>query len=355
MSNRRPKTSERDPKTPDRTPEGGGEGSRPRAHSQPAPPLSRAAPSAPTEEEDRNPGVSLDLGTVRRQDVSSRMVEREAASLAGGSSVEGEWKAAWLLRGVTFLDLTSLSVDDTPESVRRLCATARQPVRSDLVEVLDSQEPDVRVAAVCVYPSLVTVAVQELAGSGIPVATVAADFPSGRAPLDQRVREIRSGVDAGAREIDAVIDRGKVLRGEWRALYEEVRAFREACGEARLKTILATGELGTLENVARASQVCMMAGADFIKTSTGKERINATLPVGLVMARAIREYHGRTGHRVGFKPAGGIRKAEQCLSWLHLVKQELGEAWLARRFFRIGASSLLADVERELERLATRC
>lgn len=300
----------------------------------------------------RNPGLPLDLDTVRDQCVRSDAVERRAAALARATWVEGARQTGWLLRGIGFLDLTSLSVDDTPDRVRRLCARARQPVPRELLSTLGREDHELRVAAVCVYCSLVRVAVQALAGSGIPVATVAADFPAGRAPLDERVQEIRSCVDAGAHEIDAVIDRRKVLRGDWTALYEEVRSFRAASGDAHLKTILATGELGTLENVARASHVCMMAGADFIKTSTGKEEVNATLPVGLVMARAIREYHERTGHRVGFKPAGGIRTAKQCLSWLHLVEDELGAPWLTRRLFRIGASSLLEDIKRQLERLA---
>ena len=212
---------------------------------------------------------------------------------------------------------------------------------------------DLRVASVCVYGSLVPHAVQALEGSGIPVAAVAAGFPSGLGPFPQRVQEIRACVEAGAREIDIVITRGKVLRAEWEALYDEVRAFREACGDAHLKTILATGELGTLRNVARASRVCMMAGADFIKTSTGKESVNATLPVGLVMTRAIREYRERTGHRVGFKPAGGIRTAKEALAWLYLMKDELGDGWLDPRLFRFGASSLLGDIERQLEHHVT--
>ncbi len=203
------------------------------------------------------------------------------------------------------------------------------------------------------YHSMVSTAAEALRGSGIPVAAVAAGFPHGLNPFPQRIEEIKASVAAGASEIDIVITRAHALNAEWRALYDEVAAFREACGEAHLKTILATGELGTLSNVGKASAVAMMAGADFIKTSTGKETVNATLPVGLVMARQIREYEERTGYKVGYKPAGGIRTAKQSLDWLILMKEELGDAWLNPGLFRIGASSLLSDIERQLEHAAT--
>jgi deoxyribose-phosphate aldolase len=267
--------------------------------------------------------------------------------------VKKEWQAAWLLRAVTLMDLTTLSGDDTPGYVRRLCAKARQPVRPDLLEALGAADLPIRTAAVCVYHALVPTAVEALRGTEIPVAAVSTGFPAGLSPFRQRLEEIRASVEAGAREIDVVITRAHVLTGSWEALYDEVRAFREACGEAHVKTIIATGELSTLSNVARASWVCMMAGADFIKTSTGKEPVNATLPVGLVMARAAREYHHRTGHAVGFKPAGGIRTAKQSLEWMTMMKEELGTRWLRPDLFRFGASSLLGDIERQLEHHVT--
>ncbi len=301
----------------------------------------------------RNPGTDLDLEAVRAVQANRSAIEKRAATLGRRRSVKRDWQAAWLLRAVSLLDLTTLEGDDTPGRVRRLCAKARQPVRPDLLGAMGVEELGLRVASVCVYGSLVPVAREALEGSGIPVAAVAAGFPSGLGPFRQRVEEVGRCVEAGAEEIDVVITRRRVLRGEWERLYEEVRAFREAAGDAHLKVILATGELGTLRNVARASHVAMMAGADFIKTSTGKEAVNATLPVGLVMTRAIRTYRERTGHRVGFKAAGGIRTAKEALRWLYLIKDELGDPWLDRRLFRFGASSLLADIERQLEHHAT--
>jgi deoxyribose-phosphate aldolase len=251
------------------------------------------------------------------------------------------------------MDLTTLSGDDTPGRVRRLCAKARMPIRSDVLEAFGAGSLDITVAAVCIYHAFLETAKHALAGSGIPVAVVSTGFPAGLSPFSVRVREIEASVAAGADEIDIVITRAHVLTGNWKALYDEVRAFREACGSAHLKTILGTGELGTLRDVARASVVCMMAGADFVKTSTGKETVNATLPVGLVMARAIRDFRERTGHLVGLKPAGGIRTAKQALDWLGLLKEELGDRWLRPDLFRFGASALLADIERQLEYAAT--
>lgn len=298
---------------------------------------------------ERNPGVPLELDWVRDVRVNRSAVERRAATIPARRTVKKDWQAAWLLRAITLMDLTTLSGDDTPGTVRRLCAKARRPVRTELLEGLGVARLDIRVAAVCVYHALVDTAVEALRGSGIPVAAVSTGFPAGLSPFPQRIAEIRASVAAGADEIDTVITRAHVLTGNWEALYDEVRAFREACGHAHMKTILATGELATLRNVARASLVCMMAGADFVKTSTGKESVNATLPVGLVMARTIRDYHERTGHRVGFKPAGGIRTARQSLDWLLMMKEELGDAWLHPELFRFGASSLLGDIERQLE------
>lgn len=301
----------------------------------------------------RNPGMPLELDWVEDVRVNRSAVERRTATLRTRRTVKKEWQAAWLLRAITLMDLTTLSGDDTPGRVRRLCAKGRRPVRLDLLEAMEAEQLPIRVAAVCVYHSFVEVALEALEGSGIPVAAVSTGFPAGLSPFEQRLGEIRASVAAGAEEIDVVITRGHVLTENWRALYDEVRAMREACGDAHIKTILATGELGTLRNVGRASLVCMMAGADFIKTSTGKETVNATLPVGLVMARAIRDYHERTGQLIGLKAAGGIRTAREALDWLALVKDELGDRWLRPDLFRLGASSLLTDIERQLEHFVT--
>jgi deoxyribose-phosphate aldolase len=301
----------------------------------------------------RNPGFPLELDWVRDVRVNRSAVDRRASTIGTRRSVKKEWQAAWLLRAITLMDLTTLAGDDTPGYVRRLCAKAMRPVRSDLLEALGAQDLAITTAAVCVYHQLVPVAVEALRGSGIPVAAVSTGFPAGLSPFAQRLAEIRASIEAGAGEIDIVITRAHVLNGEWEALYDEVRAFREACGDAHIKVILGTGELGTLRNIARASMVAMMAGADFIKTSTGKESVNAVLPTGLVMARMIREYHERTGHIVGLKPAGGIRTAKQSLEWMLLMKEELGTRWLTPGLFRFGASSLLADIERQLEHFVT--
>src|SRR5919109_131792 len=301
----------------------------------------------------RNPGMPLELERVEEVRVNRSAVERRAVTLRGRRTVKKEWQAAWLLRAVTLMDLTTLSSDDTPGRVRRLCAKARRPVRADLLAALGAGQLPIRVAAVCVYHSFVAIALQALEGSGIPVAAVSTGFPAGLSPFEQRIAEISCSVAAGADEIDVVITRAYVLTENWRALYDEVRAMREACGDAHIKTILATGELGTLRNVGRASLVCMMAGADFIKTSTGKESVNATLPVGLVMARAIRDYCERTGYLIGLKAAGGIRTAREALDWLVLMKEELGDRWIRPDLFRLGASSLLGDIERQLEHFVT--
>lgn len=302
---------------------------------------------------ERNPGLPLDLSWVREIRINRSAVERRAATLVTRRTVKQDWQVAWLLRAITLMDLTTLQGDDTPGRVRRLCAKGRSPVRQDILEQLGAEALPVRVAAICVYHAFVETAVAALAGSGIPVAAVSTGFPAGLSPFPLRIKEIEASVAAGAGEIDIVITRAHVLAGNWQALYDEVRAFREACGPAHLKAILGTGELGTLREVARASAVCMMAGADFIKTSTGKEPVNATLPVGLVMARQIRDYRVRTGHIVGLKPAGGIRTAKQSLDWLAMIKEELGDRWLRPDLFRFGASSLLADIERQLEFAAT--
>ena len=297
--------------------------------------------------------MPLDLDVVRAIHVNRSAVERRAATLPTRRTVKKEWQAAWLLRAITLMDLTTLSGDDTPGNVRRLCAKARNPLRQDLLEALGAEDLGITVGAVCVYHAMVPTAVEALDGSGIPVAAVSTGFPAGLSPVDQRIAEIRASVAAGAKEIDIVITRGHVLTGNWEALYEEVRSFREACGDAHMKSILATGELATLTNVARASVVAMQAGSDFIKTSTGKEGVNATLPFGIVMCRMIREFFEQTGHAVGFKPAGGIRTAKQALEYLFLMKEELGDRWLRPDLFRYGASSLLTDIERQLEHFVT--
>jgi deoxyribose-phosphate aldolase len=301
----------------------------------------------------RNPGFPLELDWVRDVRVNRSAVERRAATIGTRRTVKKEWQAAWLLRAVTLMDLTTLAGDDTPGYVRRLCAKAVTPVRHDLLAAMGVDPALIHTGAVCVYHQLVETAVHALRGTGIPVAAVSTGFPSGLSPLPQRLDEIRASVAAGAAEIDVVITRAHVLNGEWEALYDEVRAFRDACGDAHIKVILGTGELSTLRNIARASMVAMMAGADFIKTSTGKEPVNAVLPVGLVMTRMIRDYRERSGHRVGFKPAGGIRTAKQALEWMMLMREELGTGWLAPDMFRFGASSLLADIERQLEHHVT--
>ncbi len=304
----------------------------------------------------RNPGMPLDMDWVRQARVNRSAVERRAASIPTRRTVKKEWQAAWLLRAITCLDLTTLMGDDTPGNVLRLCAKARRPVRQELLDAMGvggKGGMNLRVGAVCVYHNLVPVAVEALRGSGIPVAAVSTGFPAGQNPFEQKLQEIDASVKAGAAEVDIVISRAHVLTGNWSALYDEVRAFRAACGDAHMKTILATHELATLRNVGMASLVCMMAGADFIKTSTGKEPVNATLPVGVVMTRAIREYFERTGYKVGFKPAGGIRTAKQSLDWLILMKEELGNDWLNNSLFRIGASSVLSDIERQLSYFVT--
>jgi deoxyribose-phosphate aldolase len=302
---------------------------------------------------ERNPGMPLDMDWVRQVRVNLSAVERRAATISTRRIVKKEWQAAWLLRAITCIDLTTLAGDDTPGNVRRLCDKARHPVRQELLEAIGVGQLDLKVGAVCVYHNLVSVAVESLHGSGIPVAAVSTGFPAGQNPFEQKIAEIKASVKAGAGEIDIVISRAHVLTGNWQALYDEVRAFREACGEAHMKTILATHELATSRNVGMASLVCMMAGADFIKTSTGKEAVNAILPVGLVMVRAIRDYYERTGYQVGFKPAGGIRTAKSSLDWLILMKEELSNAWLDNHLFRLGASGLLSDIERQLSHFAT--
>ena len=301
----------------------------------------------------RNPGIPIDLDWVDTVQVNRSAVERRCSSLTKRRSIKKEWQAAWLLKAIRCMDLTTLSSDDTPDRVRRLCSKALRPLKQELTNDLGITSLNLTVGAVCVYHALVETAAKALKGSNIPVAAVSTGFPHGLSPLPRRIEEIRDSVSAGALEIDIVITRAHVFSGNWEALYQEIKSFREACGDSHLKTILGTGELGSLRNVAKASLVCMMAGADFIKTSTGKEPQNATLPVSLVMLRMIRDNYQKTGHKVGFKPAGGIRTAKQALEWQILMNEELGREWLEPELFRFGASGLLTDIERQLEHFVT--
>lgn len=301
--------------------------------------------------EPRNNGMPLDMNWVLGAQANTSAIERRAASLPARRSVKKAHQAAWLLKAITCIDLTTLSGDDTERRVERLCAKARQPVAPHLMQAL-GMDP-ISTGAVCVYHEMIPAAVRALQGTNIPVAAVSTGFPAGLSPFELRLKEIEMSVAAGATEIDIVISRRHVLSGDWQELYDEMKAMRAACGDAHVKAILATGELGSLRNVARASLVCMMAGADFIKTSTGKESVNATLPVSIVMIRAIRDYYDRTGLRVGYKPAGGISKAKDAITYLALMKEELGDAWLQPHLFRFGASSLLTDIERQLEHHVT--
>lgn len=301
----------------------------------------------------RNPGMALRTEMFEAHRINRPATERRAAAIAVSRGVKKNWQAAWLVNAIRCIDLTTLAGDDTAARVARLCAKARQPVSPELQRALGLGDLRLTTGAVCVYPTMVPHAVRALEGSGIPVASVATGFPAGLMPLRLRLEEIRYAVDEGAAEIDIVITREWALTGAWSALYDEVAAMREACGAAHLKAILATGELHDYETVYAAAMVAMQAGADFIKTSTGKEAVNATLPVSLVMVRALRDYGMETGHRVGFKPAGGLRTAKDAIAWQALMKEEMGRDWLEPHLFRIGASSLLADIERQLEHHVT--
>jgi len=317
----------------------------------PAPELLRDA--AAIRHPARNPGVPYDRAWIDSLRVNCSAVERRVDSLSGRRTVKKAWQAAWLLKAATCIDLTTLAGDDTPGRVARLAAKARAPIRPDLLDALGVAGRDLTVGAVCVYHTMIATAVETLAGTDIPVAAVSTGFPAGQSPMATKLAEIEASVAAGAREIDIVISRRHVLTGDWRALYDEMAAFRAACGHAHVKAIVATGDLGSIGKVAKASTICMMAGADFVKTSTGMEPTNATLPVSLVMVRTIRDFAERTGVKIGFKPAGGIASAKQALAYLILVKEELGDAWLRPQLLRLGASRLLSDIERQLEHFIT--
>lgn len=301
----------------------------------------------------RNDGVPFDAGWIEKIRINRSAVERRAGTLGGRRTVKKEWQAAWLLKAITCIDLTTLAGDDTPGNVYRLCQKARNPVRRDILEAMDMGDAAITTGAVCVYHNLIPAAIEALDGSQIPVAAVSTGFPAGQISLPVKLKEIELSVAAGATEIDIVISRALVLQSRWEELYDEIAACRRACGDAHMKTILATGEIPTLTQVAKASMVAMMAGSDFIKTSTGKEPVNATLPVTLVMLRAIRTYYEKTGLRVGYKPAGGISQSKDALLYLMMVKEELGNAWLHPHLFRFGASALLGDIERQLEHFVT--
>lgn len=301
----------------------------------------------------RNEGIDYNADLFVDLNINKSAVERRGATIGKRRSVKKQWQAAWLLKAVTCIDLTTLSGDDTPSNVHRLCAKALSPIRQDLLAAMDMQSANITVGAVCVYHNKIKDAVASLGSSTMPIAAVSTGFPAGQIPLKEKLKQIKLSVAAGATEIDIVVSRQLVLQSKWKELYREVKACREACGEAHMKTILATGEIPTYTKVAKASWVSMMAGSDFIKTSTGKEPVNATLPVSLVMIRCIRDYEALTGFKVGFKPAGGIRKAKQALEWLILIKEELGDEWLNPHLFRFGASSLLGDIERQLEHHVT--
>lgn len=301
----------------------------------------------------RNEGIPFDASLLENIRINKSAVDRRVSTLVKRRSIKKEYQAAWLLKAISCIDLTTLAGDDTPGNVVRLCAKAMRPVREDILDALGMADAGLTTGAVCVYHNMIPYAVEALEGSNIPVAAVSTGFPAGQITLEDKLNQIKKSVTAGAKEIDIVISRRLVLESDWRALYDEIAACRKACGEAHMKTILATGEIPTLTKVAKASMVAMMAGSDFIKTSTGKEKVNATLSVSLVMVRMIREYYELLGYKVGYKPAGGISKAKDALNYLILIKEELGNEWLTPDLFRFGASSLLADIERQLEHFVT--
>ena len=301
----------------------------------------------------RNEGLPFNTKYFDAININRSAIDRRVSTLSGRRSVKKEFQAAWLLKAISMIDLTTLAGDDTRGNVMRLCEKAKNPVRADLLQALGMENANLTTAAVCVYHTLIPFAKEALKGTSIPIAAVSTGFPAGNISLEDKITEIKKSVAAGAKEIDIVISRDLVLESKWKELYDEIKLCREACGDAHMKTILATGEIPTYTKVAKASWVAMMAGSDFIKTSTGKESVNATLAVSLVMMRCIRDYYELTGVKVGYKPAGGIQKAKQALDYLILIKEELGNDWLTPDLFRFGASSLLGDIERQLEHFVT--
>ena len=301
----------------------------------------------------RNPGMDFQLDKISSISIDRSAIERRCKNYGVRRSIKKDKQAAWLLKAITLMDLTTLSGDDTEARVRRLCSKAKKPLNPTLSKALGVDSLNLGVAAVCVYHDMLSAAKKNLSHTEINLAAVSTGFPAGLSPLPLRMQEIEYSVASGANEIDIVISRRHVLEGNWQELYNEVKLFREKCGEAHMKTILATGELGNLSNIARASQICMMAGADFIKTSTGKESTNATLPVSLVMIRMIRDYYNETGIRIGFKAAGGISDTKTALTYMTMIQEELGRRWLEPDLFRFGASSLLGDIERQLDHFSS--
>ena len=301
----------------------------------------------------RNEGLPFNTKYFDAININRSAIDRRVSTLSGRRSVKKEFQAAWLLKAISMIDLTTLAGDDTRGNVMRLCEKAKNPVRADLLQALGMENANLTTAAVCVYHTLIPFAKEALKGTSIPIAAVSTGFPAGNISLEDKITEIKKSVAAGAKEIDIVISRDLVLESKWKELYDEIKLCREACGDAHMKTILATGEIPTYTKVAKASWVAMMAGSDFIKTSTGKESVNATLAVSLVMMRCIRDYYELTDVKVGYKPAGGIQKAKQALDYLILLKEELGNDWLTPDLFRFGASSLLGDIERQLEHFVT--
>ena len=283
-----------------------------------------------------------DLSRVTRVD---EVGVKERVSRFTKRSIKKESKVAALKLALSMIDLTTLEGQDTPGKVRQLCQKAMH---------LHDKLPDLpHVAAVCVYPTLVGVARKALAGTDIKVASVATAFPSGMTPLSIKLKETRLAREEGADEIDMVISRGAFLQGEYHAVFDEIMAVKSACGDAHLKVILETGELGNLDRVRRASVLAIQAGADFIKTSTGKIQPAATLPVTLVMLQAIRDHYYETGRQVGMKPAGGISKAKLAIQYLVMLRETLGEAWMSPEWFRFGASSLANDLLMQIEKQLT--
>ena len=297
--------------------------------------------------------MDFQLDKISSISINRSAIERRCKNYGVRRSIKKDKQAAWLLKAITLMDLTTLSGDDTEARVRRLCSKAKKPLNPTLSKALGVDSLNLGVAAVCVYHDMLSAAKKNLSHSEINLAAVSTGFPAGLSPLPLRMQEIEYSVASGANEIDIVISRRHVLEGNWQELYNEVKLFREKCGEAHMKTILATGELGNLSNIARASQICMMAGADFIKTSTGKESTNATLPVSLVMVRMIRDYYNETGIRIGFKAAGGISDSKTALTYMTMIQEELGRRWLEPDLFRFGASSLLGDIERQLDHFSS--
>ena len=289
----------------------------------------------------------LDLNWINNINVNLSAVERRTTTLVKRRSVKKEYQASWLLKAITLIDLTTLSGDDTFGKVDRLCKKALNPIANNILSKLEINEDAVKVGAVCVYHHLVSQAKNQLKGQ-LPIAAVSTGFPAGLSSFSTRKKEVVDSIKSGANEIDIVINRGFVIQNNWKKLYDEVKSFKLAANKTKIKAILGVGDLETMRNVAKASLVCMMAGADFIKTSTGKESINANLNNSLVMLRMIREFHEFSGKKIGFKPAGGISTAKSVLEFLILVMEELGEDWLNPNLLRIGASSLLIDIERQL-------